>query len=77
MSFFYYFSDDLDLPAGLKVYIKDHDCGDHIEKIYYSCGYEPLCIYCGEYLRDVEEADYYPQCEDCKEPQVAKRIKEK
>lgn len=67
-------SDDLDLPRGLQVFTKDHDCLDHIEKLYFACGYEPCCIYCGEYLHDVEDdGDTYPQCEDCPEPQIQKR----
>lgn len=66
--------DDLNLPHGLQVFVKDHDCLDHIEKLYYACGYKPCCIQCGEYLCDIEEVmDTYPQCEDCHEPLVQKR----
>ena len=47
-------SDDLNLDHDLagKVYIRDHDCNDHVEKLYYPDGlkYQPCCIHCGEYL---------------------------
>ena len=71
------FSDDL--SVGLKdAYLKDHDCRDPIEKLYYSCGYQAICIHCGcsEYLRGVEEhGHHYPQCRDCTEPLVPCRVK--
>ena len=44
------FSEDLDVGEELtnKVYIRDHDCVDHIEKLYYSSGLknQPICIHC-------------------------------
>jgi hypothetical protein len=68
------FADDLVLPSGISIHLKDHDCQDHVENLYYSCGYEPICIHCGEYLSGVDPfAIYYPQCEDCKEDQIMKR----
>jgi len=39
------------------VFIKDHCCQDPIEKLYYKCEYEPICIHCGEYLHGVDEDD--------------------
>jgi hypothetical protein len=27
--------DDIQMPHGIDVYIKDHDCYDHVEKLYY------------------------------------------
>ena len=39
-------TDDLDLP-GMNVMVKDHDCGDHMEKLCYACEYEDACIHCG------------------------------
>jgi len=58
----------------LDVFVKDNDCGDHIEKLYYACGYQAICIYCSEYLQDaVEEGDTYPQCVDCKDPEIKRR----
>eukprot|EP00731_Ephydatia_muelleri_P024124 Em0016g395a len=29
------------------VEIRDHACGDAIVKLYYSAGFEPVCVYCG------------------------------
>lgn len=76
LHFFTFFPGDLNLPPALKVFIKDHDCLDPIEKLYFSCGYEPCCIHCGNYLHgyseDVDE-DVYPQCEECTEPPIKKR----
>lgn len=72
--FYVFFSDDIELPTGIDVYVKDMDCSDQIEKLYYSCGYQPICIYCAEYLHDADESlDTYPQCEDCSEPAIKKR----
>ena len=39
--------DDLDLPDSLSfVVIRSHQCGDAIERLYYSAGYEDICIFC-------------------------------
>ncbi|CAB3998966.1 Hypothetical predicted protein [Paramuricea clavata] len=66
--------DDILLLHGLQVHIKDHDCEDNIEKLYYACDYEPCCIYCGEYVDDVDEDDeIYPQCGNCTQDPVRKR----
>ena len=44
------------------------------EKLYYACDYEPCCIYCGEYVHDVDEDDeIYPQCQNCTQDPVGKR----
>ena len=60
--------------ACMYIYVKDHDCSDHVERLYYSCGYHPICIYCGEYLRDADEDNnQYSQCEDCGNPPIEKR----
>ena len=69
--------DDIILPHELDISIKDHDCGDHIEKLYYSYRYQRICMYCGEYLDDADEdASTYPQCLDCEEPEISKRWKD-
>ena len=66
--------DEINLPKGLLVYIKDNDCFDPIETQYYYCGFEPICVYCGDYLTGVENDDaYLPQCNDCNEPPIACR----
>ena len=69
------------LPNGLSansIHVKDHDCMDHVEKLYYSCGYEPICVHCGEYLTENNDEDiyiyiYYLQCEECTEERILKR----
>ena len=73
------FSEDLDVGEELtnKVYICDHDCVDHIEKLYYSSGLknQPICIHCAEYLHGWDDDDVnYPQCLDCKQPAVQRRF---
>ena len=51
------------------VYVQDLSCDDPIEKLYYSAGYEPICIHCGqEVTKDADSTSKsYPQCEDCKD----------
>lgn len=54
------------------VEVKDHECFDMIEVLYYSAKYEPICIYCGEvepYISD----DEYPQCQNCNSKPVVKK----
>ena len=68
------FLETVQLPHGMEIFVKDHDCADPVEKLYYSCGYHPICIYCGWYLSDADEdADSYPQCVDCDHPPILKR----
>ena len=39
------------------VYVRDISCDDPIEKLYYSAGYEPICIYCAqEVTEDTDSA---------------------
>ena len=53
---------EIDLPETLKsVCVKQHSCYNPTEKLYYSCGYEPICIYCGTCCEDIDEVTY-PQC---------------
>jgi len=62
--------EDLDLPGNLSnVVVKDHRCGDAIEKLYYSANYENIySIYCAN-TNDliVDEVDSYPICTSCAE----------
>lgn len=65
---------ELNLPEEYKdVEIRDHDCHDPIERLYYSAKNEPICIYCGEnqpYTSD----DHYPQCDNCRDkPPLVKK----
>ena len=64
--FNFHFVDDVDLPDGISVFVRDHDCADLVEKLYYSCNYELICLYCGFYFENADEdTDTYPQCVDC------------
>ncbi len=54
--------EELDIQERLeRVCIKAHTCNDPMEKLYYSCGYEPVCYNCGVLLED--NVDFYPQCD--------------
>ncbi len=61
--------DELDLPDNLKsVCVKHHECHDPIEKLYYSSGFEPICIHCSSMdvvAGDDGSDDTYPQCIEC------------
>ena len=49
---------DLDLPGRLtNVFMKGHSCAECIEKLYYSCGFEPICVYCGSKELVFEDLD--------------------
>ena len=65
---------DLDLPDELKesdVHFRDLRCKDPVKKLYYSMGFEQICIYCStEDDLDIRE-NFYPICASClstKEP---------
>ena len=63
----------LDPPLN-EVYVRDVCCLDHIEKLYYSAGYEPICIYCAcEVDGNAECSECFPQCSECKQPKFKKR----
>ena len=54
--------EDLNLGDTFKeVEVRDHLCGDPIEKLYYSAGFEPICVYCAR-DQTFTCADPYPQC---------------
>ena len=69
--------DDIDLPQSLKsICIKSHKCYDPMEKLYYSAGFEPICMYCAA-LCDGSDQNYYPQCGDCTKPRVLRQRRSK
>ena len=72
---------DLNLPGRLKtVFVKDHACVDPIEKLYYSCGFEPMYCYCATTDLDVSDDFFnFPMFDECKEEgqQPIKRPKTK
>ena len=59
--------DDLSLPESLSgVVVRDHRCGDVIEALYYSAGFEDICVHCAATadLVKVSESSY-PMCSVC------------
>ena len=56
---------DLELPGRLNnVCVRDHKCKDPIENMYYSCGFEPICMKCAS--GDVQSnTEFFPLCHDC------------
>ena len=65
---------DLDLPAELEknFFVRQLNCHDLIEILYYSAKYEPICVYCGEPEPFANDARY-PQCRNCNgKPPIAK-----
>ena len=49
---------ELDLPDKFScVYVREHNYFDTIEKLYYSAGFEPICIYCA--AEDVEDCNEF------------------
>ena len=67
--------DELVLPDSLSsVVIRNHQCGDAIEKLYYSAAYEDICIYCASESNLVETLeDTYPICSICNDRQPPPR----
>ena len=64
---------ELDLGEDFEdVEIKDHACGDVIEKLYYSAGFEPICVYCGV-DQPFTSQDNYLQCETCSSREPVKK----
>ena len=61
--------DNLELPGRLtNVFVKDHSCADTIEKLYYSCGFDNICVHCAsEEVKDIVNSDFLPQCQECKD----------
>ena len=56
---------DLELPEIYKdVEIRDHDCNDPIERLYYSAKNTPICVYFATEQPFTKE-DEYPMCDDC------------
>ena len=56
--------DDLSLPESLScVVVRDHWCGNAIEALYYSAGFEDICVHCAATadLVKVSESSY-PMC---------------
>jgi len=64
---------ELDLGEDFKgVEIRDHACGNVIEKLYYSAGLGPICVYYGVDQLFTSE-DHYHQCEACSSHEPVKK----
>uniref|UniRef100_A0A1X7TME8 Uncharacterized protein n=1 Tax=Amphimedon queenslandica TaxID=400682 RepID=A0A1X7TME8_AMPQE len=58
---------ELNLPEAFsEVEIRDHECNDPIEVLYYSAKYSPICIYCAK-DEGYEKDNEYPKCENCQD----------
>ena len=58
---------DLDLPAELgDVHFRDLNCEDLVERLYYSMGYDPICIYCSSEDELECQENFFPICASCK-----------
>ena len=66
-----------DLPDKfLCVYVREHNCFEPIEKLYFSAGFEPICIFCAEEdVEDVEDSENYPMCSACMDRDPIKKKK--
>lgn len=65
--------EDIQLPDDIEVFVKIHSCNDPIEKLYYSCGFQAICVYCGSTLQLIHSDEYYPQCVLCTDKSPIKR----
>ena len=66
---------ELDLAPELRdiVFVRSLQCGDPIERLYYTAKYEPICIYCAEPVANSDTGNY-PQCDQCMEkPCISKK----
>ena len=56
---------ELNLPEEYKdVEIRDHECFDLVERLYYTAKYTPICIYCSMEQPFTKEKEY-PICNNC------------
>ena len=61
---------ELDLPESFScVFVREHNCFDPIEKLYYSANLEPIGIYCAAVVQE-ECSDVYPMCDTCSSEKV-------
>ena len=64
-----------DLESGEEfpeVYVCQIMCYDPIERLYYSAGYPPICVYCGE-DQTSNKPELHPQCKDCQDKEPVKQ----
>ena len=68
---------ELEMSAELKelVFVRNLQCNDPIECLYYTAKYEPKCIYCALPASDNISKTTYPQCEQCnKKPAISRKL---
>ena len=66
---------DLEMDHELKdtVFVRNMNCCDSIEILYYTAENEPICIHCGQ-LEPFSNDISYPQCDSCKDkPAISKK----
>ena len=70
---------EADLPQELQsvVHVRNLQCHDPVESLYYSADYEDICVYCSQELPSASRSEYFPQCEDCAEKPKINRKKAK
>ena len=65
---------DLELTGRLsEVCIRDLQCYNPLEKLYYSMNYDPICIHCCSEDNNVSVQGCYPQCGNCKHKEPMKK----
>ena len=65
---------DLELSDSLSdVCVRDLQCYDPLEKLYFSMNYNPICIHCCSEDNLVSVQGCYPQCESCKHKEPVKK----
>ena len=67
---------DLELPEQLLsvVFVRDLQCNDPVEALYYSADYTDVCVHCSNDIETTETPpEYFPQCEDCADKQKITR----
>ena len=70
--------EDIEFLDGLEsVCIRDHNCGDPVERLYYSAEYDAVCYYCAsKNVTSEVPPDVYPLCRNCiSKEHVKKRSK--
>ena len=64
--------DDLSFSCGSQlnevnlVFVKDLQCNNPVEALYYSADNVDICVHCcADIETNMTPKEYYPQCEDC------------
>lgn len=58
--------EEFNLPDKFCMYVREHNCFEPTEKLHYSAGFEPICIYCAEEnTEDPDDYQGYPTSSAC------------